>query len=205
MALGAHMISNFYPTYDRMKQSIKAVAAVAFAAFVLTGCVTQDPRLTETLKGVQVAAVQVEATPDVATGAPMLNNMTPQQQVALVVSSLQNVATRELKGYPGGKKPVRLVITLQSADLASMQGRVLLSSDSYISGTVRLEDITTGQLVAQNPQIRGENTAVKGGDLGGMAIALAVNAMMTKSQDQLAEKLAIDFTKNIKTWLTPKK
>lgn len=205
MALGAHINTNFRLNYLRLKQSFKAVVAVAFTALVLTGCVTQDPRLTETLKGVQVAAVQVEANPDVATGAPMLNNMTPQQQVALVVSTLHNVASRELKGYPGGKKPVRLVITLQSADLASMQGRVLLSSDSYISGTVRLEDIATGQLVAQNPQIRGENTAMKGGDLGGMAIALAVNAMMTSSQEQLAEKLAVNFTKNIKTWLTPKK
>jgi len=99
-------------------------------------------------------------------GLPMINGNTPQQEVALVVAALQKVATRKLVGYPGGARPSRLVITLQRANLASEQARVMLGSDSTISGTARPEDIRTGQLIAQNPQIYGEDRGVKGYDSG---------------------------------------
>ncbi|WP_245411874.1 hypothetical protein [Phyllobacterium leguminum] len=187
-----------------MSGAWKAVIAVIMGSILLTGCMTRDPRLVEALKGVRVAEVQVESTPDVATGLPMINGKTPEQQVAIVVNALHTVATRDLKGYPGGSSPARLVITLQRADLASEQGRVMLGSNSSITGTVRLEDIKTGQLIAQNPRIYGENRGVKGGDLGGFVVAMAINAAMTKSQEALAEKLATDFTRQVKTWLTPK-
>jgi hypothetical protein len=171
----------------------------------LTGCASRDPRLLQALKGTSVAEVRVESTPDVATGLPMINGKTPEQQVAIVVAALHKVATRELKGFPGGPNPARLVITLQRADLASEQGRVLIGSDSTITGTVRVEDLTSGRLIAQNPSIQGENSGVKGsGSFAGMAMAMAINAAMTKSQEALAEKLAMSFTKNVKTWLTPK-
>lgn len=182
----------------------KALFAIVLGSVLLAGCASRDPRLLEALEGIQVTEVRVEATPDVATGLPMINGKTPEEQVAIVVHALKTVATRDLKGFPGGSNPARLVITLQRADLASAQGRVLLGSDSSITGTVRLEDMKTGQLIAQNPHVQGQNNGVKGRDLGGYVVALAVNAAMTKSQEALAEKLAVSFTKNVKTWLTPK-
>ncbi|WP_095448729.1 hypothetical protein [Ochrobactrum quorumnocens] len=182
---------------------LKALTITALC-FLVVACQTTDPRLAEALRGTHVAEVRVEATPDVGTGLPMINGKTPEQQVAIVVSALQKVAVRDLKGHPGGATPARLVITLQRANLASEQGRVLMGSDSTITGTVRLEDIKTGRLIAQNPRITGENRGVKGYGLSGMAIAMAANAVMTKSQEYLAEKLAADFTKNAKRWLAPK-
>lgn len=178
-------------------------AAITVLCLLMAACQTTDPRLTEALRGKRVTEVLVEATPDVGTGLPMINGKTPEQQVVIVTTALRKVASRDLIGYPGGSTPARLVITLQNADLASEQGRVILSSDSWISGTVRLEDVRTGRLIAQNPHIRGQNRAVKGEGLG-IVVAFAVNAAMTKSQEQLAEKLAADFTANTKKWLTPK-
>jgi hypothetical protein len=183
---------------------LKAFLVVVAAAFVLSGCASRDPRLLEALKGTRIAEVRVEATPDVGTGLPMINGKTPEQQVVIVTTALRQVASRDLMGYPGGSTPARLVITLQRANLASEQGRVLMGSDSTIAGTVRLEDIKTGHLIAQNPYVTGENRGVKGYGFSGMAIAMATNAVMTKSQEHLAEKLAADFTANTKTWLTPK-
>lgn len=182
--------------------ALKALAITALC-LVMAACQTTDPRLAEALRGTRVAEIRVEATPDVGTGLPMINRKTPEQQVAIVVSALQKVASRDLRGHPGGAIPARLVITLQQADLASEQGRVILSSDSWIRGTVRLEDIKTGRLIAQNPRITGQNRGVKGDGLG-IVVAMAINAAMTKSQEQLAELLAADFTANTKKWLTPK-
>ena len=182
--------------------ALKTLAITVFC-LVMAACQTTDPRLAEALRGARVAEVRVEATPDVGTGLPMINRKTPEQQVAIVVSALQKVASRDLRGHPGGATPARLVITLQQADLASEQGRVILSSDSWIRGTVRLEDIKTGRLIAQNPRITGQNRGVKGDGLG-IVVAMAINAAMTKSQEQLAELLAADFTTNTKKWLTPK-
>jgi hypothetical protein len=108
----------------------KALFVVFAAAVALSGCATRDPRLVEAIKGTRVADVRVESTPDVGTGLPMINGKTPEQQVAIVVAALQKVASRDLKGYPGGATPARLVITLQTADLASEQGRVLLGSEA---------------------------------------------------------------------------
>jgi hypothetical protein len=170
---------------------------------VLAACQTTDPRLAEALRGTRITEVRVETTPDVTTGLPMINGKTPQQEVALVVAALQKVATRQLAGYPGGTSPARLVITLQRANLASEQGRVMIGSDSTISGTVRLEDIKTGRLIAQNPHIYGEDRGVKGYGTGGFMAALAINAVMTRNQEYLAEKLAENFIGGTRKWLTP--
>lgn len=182
--------------------ALKALA-VTVLCILMAACQTTDPRLADALRGTRITEVRVEATPDVGTGLPMINGKTPQEQVAIVTAALHRVASRDLVGYPGGSTPARLVITLQNADLASEQGRVILSSDSWIRGTVRLEDVKTGRLIAQNPRIMGQNRAVKGDGLG-IVVAMAINAAMTKSQEHLAEKLAVDFTKNAKHWLTPK-
>lgn len=199
-----HMRDIMISVTGHVRSFAKGLFILAMGAVFLAGCATHDPRLSDALRGTRVAEVRVEATPDVTTGLPMINGKTPQQQVAIVTTALKKVASRELIGYPGGANPARLVITLQHANLASEQGRVILSSDSTITGTVRLEDIRTGRLIAQNPRVMGENRAVKGNDLGGLVVAFAVNAAMTKSQEHLAEKLAASFTKNAKNWLTPR-
>lgn len=193
-----------FPEFKNLCSAAKSIFAVMITTLVFSGCTTTDPRLADALRGTRITEVRVEATPDVGTGLPMINGKTPEQQVAIVVAALQKVATRDLRGHPGGTQPVRLVITLQLANLASEQGRVLIGTDSSITGTVRLEDPKSGRLIAQNPRIMGENRGVKGNDLGGFVAAMAINAVMTKSQEHLAEKLADDFTKNAKKWLTPK-
>ncbi|KXF77895.1 hypothetical protein ATN84_25115 [Paramesorhizobium deserti] len=188
---------------DGLNGAWKVLFAIVIASVVLTGCVSRDPRLLDALKGVRVTEVQVEATPDVGTGWPMMNGVTPQQQVAMIVQAVQRVASRDLKGYPGGPNPARLVITLQQADLASMPGRIIAGNDSWIVGTVRLEDARTGRLIAQNPRIQGSDKGIHGDGLG-VIVAVAINAAISKSQEALVEKLAISFTRNVKTWLTPK-
>lgn len=191
----------------KLWEFVTAFLIVIFGAFVLSGCTSttdRDPKLLEALRIAKVTEVRVEATPDVATGFPMLNGITPQQQVAMVVAALQKRASHHLKGYPGGSVPARLVITLQRADLASTPGRILNGNDSWIEGTVRLEDIHSGKLIAQTPNIRGEDHGVKGSGNIGVFIAIAANAVTTKSQDALADKLAASLTTNIKSWLTAK-
>ncbi len=101
----------------------RAIFAVLLGAVVMTGCATRDPRLLDALKGTRVTEVGVESAPDVSTGLlPMMNGMTSAQQASMVVAALQKVAARDLRGYPGGQIPTRLVITLQQADLASEPG-----------------------------------------------------------------------------------
>lgn len=190
--------------FESLYRTATVIFAVMVATLALAGCVTTDPRLAEALRGTHISEVRVEAIPDVGTGLPMINGKTPEQQVAIVVAALQKVAMRDLRGYPGGSNPARLVITLQLANLASEPGRVLMGSDSSVTGTVRLEDLKTGRLIAQNPRIVGENQGAKGHDIGGLFIAMAVNAVMTRNQEHLAEKLAADFTKNTRKLLTPK-
>jgi len=109
------------------------------------------------------------------------------------------------RAFPVDPTPARLVSTLQRADLASEQGRVLIGSDSAITGTVRGLESEGRPADRAESSIQGENKGVKGGaGLAGLAVAMAINAAMTKSQEALAEKLAVSFTKNVKTWLTPK-
>ncbi|KAB2719504.1 hypothetical protein [Brucella intermedia] len=178
-------------------------------ALILAGCTTtRDTRLSDAIKVTHISVVDVETTPDVATGRPMLNGKTPEEQVAIVVAALKKVGSRDLKGHPGGPNAARLILTLQRADLASEQGRVIFGSDSSITGSVRLEDMKTGRLIAQNPMIVGHNAGVKGGGSGAIGVgafvtAMAINAVMTESQEALADKLAVSFTKNVKNWLRP--
>lgn len=189
---------------DYFAHRIKPVLFLILGAVLLSACTTtRDPRLVESLKSTRITEVRVEATPDVGTGLPMMNGITSQQQVDLILNALRTVASRNLKGYPGGPNASRLVITLQQADLASMPGRIVLGSDSWIVGTVRLEDIKTGRLVAQNPRIQGSDRGMRGSGLGVIA-AVAVNAATSKNQGALAEKLATSFIRNVKAWLSPK-
>lgn len=182
---------------------LKAAMVIAGLA-LLAGCQTRDPRLVEALNATNVTSVRVEAAPDVYTGLPMMNGITPEQQVAMIVQALQADAGAKLKGLPGGSKAARLVITLQRADLASAPGRVLGGSDSHITGTVRLEGVADNALIAQNPRIVGTDAGVKGQGNIGIFVAMAINAATTKNQNALSQKLAASFTLETRKWLTGK-
>jgi len=171
---------------------------------VLAGCVTQDPRLTAALKTTRIVDVRVESTPDVQMGMPLLNGVTQESQVAAVSRVLQSTLARDLKGYPGGTVPARLVVTLHDVDVASAPGRIVAGTNSFIDGTVRIEDVRTGKLIAQAQRIRTNDMTVRG---GGLAIipAMIINAAVTPNQTAVAATLAETFAKKVKSWLTPAK
>jgi hypothetical protein len=170
---------------------------------VLAGCVTQDPRLTAALKTARVADIRIELAPDLKMGSPLLNGVSQQSQAALVSQILRQKLSHDLKGYPGGNVPARLVVTLHDLDVASAPGRIIAGNNSFIDGTVRLEDIRSGKLIAQAQQIRANDITVRG---NGLAIipAMVINAAVTPNQTAVATQLAETFAKKVRTWLTPK-
>jgi hypothetical protein len=179
------------------------IPAVFAASIALSGCVTRDPSLLQALKNSQVAEIQVETAPEVRTGLPLANGVTQREQISMVVSALQAELQRELKGYPGGPTPARLIVTLHEIDLSSTPGRIIRGNSSRIGGTVRLEEVGTGALIAQVPNLTAADAGVRGDGLA-MPVAMAINAMATKDQAHIAQKLAAAFAKNVKDWLTPR-
>ncbi len=169
----------------------------------LTGCVSQDPRLTAALSSTRISEVRVETAPDVKMGLPLLNGATQESQVAAVVRILRETLSRDLRGYPGGTVPARLVVTLHEADLASTPGRIVAGNSSFIDGTVRLEDVRTGQLIAQAQDIRTVDVTWKGEGMA-MIATIAINAAATPDQNAVATRLATSFAGKVKTWLTPR-
>jgi hypothetical protein len=181
--------------------ALLTLALICTAA--LAGCVTQDPRLTAALKTVRITDVRVETAPDVKMGFPLLNGVTQESQVAAVVRILHDTMSRDLKGYPGGSVPARLVVTLHEANVASTPGRIIAGNNSFIDGTVRLEDLRTSQLIAQAQDIRAIDPTFKGSGLAIIATA-AINAAVTPDQNAVATRLATLFAREVRTWLTPK-
>ncbi|PDS59188.1 hypothetical protein CO663_10425 [Rhizobium anhuiense] len=172
-------------------------------AATLASCVTTDPRLAAALKQTSVSQIRVETAPDVTMGG-FFDRTKPDPQLPAVVRTLQSTMARELTGVPGGPVKGRLVVTLHTVDVSSKAGRVIAGNDSYIQGTVRLEDAKTGQLIAEAQSIRGDDKGVKGGGEIGIVIAMAINAAQSQGEDALAQRLSNSFTRNVKTWLTQK-
>jgi hypothetical protein len=176
---------------------------VTFLAGALASCATTDPRLISALKQTSVSQIRVEAAPDVRMYG-LFNQSKPDPQLPAVLRTLQSTLSGEVIGLPGGRRKSRLVVTLHTVDVSSAPGRILLSHDSFIDGTVRLEDAKTGQLIAEAQNIHGEDDAVRGSGLA-VPIAMIVNAAMLPSgPDPLAQKLSTSFTKRVKAWLTQK-
>lgn len=183
----------------------KALLAVAVVGSVMAaGCTTQDPRLTAALGTASIADVRIEAAPDVRMGSPLLNGDTRESQVALVSRVLQERLAKDLKGYPGGRIPARLIVTLHDLDVASAPGRIIAGNNSFIEGTVRLEDIRSGKLIAQAQDIRANDMTVRGDGLA-LIPAMMINAAVTPNQTAVATQLAETFMKQVKAWLTPRK
>ncbi|WFR98776.1 hypothetical protein [Rhizobium tumorigenes] len=183
----------------------KALFAVAVVGSVMAaGCTTQDPRLTAALGTASIADVRIEAAPDVRMGSPLLNGDTRESQVALVSRVLQERLAKDLKGYPGGRIPARLIVTLHDLDVASAPGRIIAGNNSFIEGTVRLEDIRSGKLIAQAQDIRANDMTVRGDGLA-LIPAMMINAAVTPNQTAVATQLAETFMKQVKAWLTPRK
>lgn len=183
----------------------KALFAVAVVGSVMAaGCTTQDPRLTAALGTASIADVRIEAAPDVRMGSPLLNGDTRESQVALVSRVLQGRLAKDLKGFPGGRIPARLIVTLHDLDVASAPGRIIAVNNSFIEGTVRLEDIRSGKLIAQAQDIRANDMTVRGDGLA-LIPAMMINAAVTPNQTAVATQLAETFMKQVKAWLTPRK
>ncbi|MQB45426.1 hypothetical protein [Rhizobium sp. ICMP 5592] len=180
------------------------LAATLMGCAVGAGCTTQDPRLTAALATASIADVRIEAAPDLRMGSPLLNGDTRESQVALVSRVLQQRLAQDLKGYPGGKIPSRLIVTLHDLDVASAPGRIIAGNNSFIDGTVRLEDMRTGKLIAQAQEIRANDMTVRGDGLA-LIPAMVINAAVTPNQTAVATQLAETFVKQVKTWLTPRK
>ncbi|TWB11632.1 hypothetical protein FBZ99_10812 [Rhizobium sp. ERR 1071] len=179
-------------------------AAVLVGSTVVAGCTTQDPRLTAALSTASIADVRIESAPDLRMGSPLLNGDTRESQVALVSRVLQQRLAKDLKGYPGGNVPARLIVTLHDLDVASAPGRIIAGNNSFIDGTVRLEDMRTGKLIAQAQEIRANDMTVRGDGLA-LIPAMVINAAVTPNQTAVATQLAETFMKQVKTWLTPRK
>lgn len=167
----------------------------------LASCVTADPRLVAALKETSVREIRIETAPDIRAG---FFSAKADPQLPSLVSILHETMVHELVGLPGGSTPARLVVTLHNVDVASREGRVITGSDSYIQGTVRLENAKTGQLIAEAQRIRGQDHGVKGQGLG-IAVALVINAAeASQGEDVLVQKLSASFTRNVKAWLKQK-
>ncbi|MFK0165926.1 hypothetical protein [Rhizobium sp. NPDC090279] len=198
---------------EKMKKSSKKLhrgvtrvllAAALMGSIVGVGCTTQDPRLTAALSTASIADVRIESAPDLRMGSPLLNGDTRESQVALVSRILQQRLAKDLKGYPGGNIPARLIVTLHDLDVASAPGRIIAGNNSFIDGTVRLEDMRTGKLIAQAQEIRANDMTVRGDGLA-LIPAMVINAAVTPNQTAVATQLAETFMKQVKTWLTPRK
>jgi hypothetical protein len=170
---------------------------------ILSSCVATDPRLIAALQQSSVHEIRIETAPDVKmTG--LFTEGKPDPQLATVVRVLKGTMEKELTGLPGGRTPARLVVSLHVVDLATKAGRILIHSDSQISGMVRLEDAKTGHLIAEQPVAAG-NSGMRGEGLG-IIVAMAVNAASTAGPDDiLAQRLSNAFTQQVKQWLLTKK
>lgn len=178
-------------------------ATLLIAVSTLSSCVTRDPRLVSALQRSSVAEIRVDTAPDVRMSGLFAGGK-PDPQLSAVVRTLRETMNKELKGLPGGPVRVRLVATLHTVDVSSKAGRVIVSSDSIIEGTVRLEDAATGQLIAEAQNVRAADRAVRGGGLG-IVVAMAVNAAAASGgDDALAARLSSSFTRQVKDWLTQK-
>lgn len=180
----------------------RLLVAISFLVF-LTSCVTADPRLVSVLRETTVTQIRVETAPDVSMGG--FDRTHPDPQLPAVVHALDNSLNREVRGVPGGKNAGRLIVTLHVVDVSSKAGRIIAGNDSYISGTVRLEDAKTGRLIAEAQNIRGEDKGIRGDGEIGIVIAMAINAaQVAEKEDALAQRLSDAFSRNVKAWLTQK-
>jgi hypothetical protein len=184
---------------------IRAIFALCAIAFLVVSCATQrDPRLLSAIRATSVAEIRIDAAPEVYPTRTTPDGKTPEVQLGEVTAALHTALARDVKGYPGGATQARLVVTLHRVYVASKAGRILAAAGSQINGTVRLEDIKTGKLIAEAQDIKGEDKppAPQVG-LIGLASAAVVNAVIYGRSD-LTVRLSDAFSQQVKIWLTPK-
>ncbi|WP_271024195.1 hypothetical protein [Rhizobium sp. RCAM05973] len=186
----------------QLKRCVSCIISMLLVT-MLASCVTADPRLIAALQQSSVREIRIETAPDVKmTG--LFTEGKPDPQLSTVVRVLKGSMEKELVGLPGGPTRARLVVTLHVVDLATKAGRILIHSDSNIAGTVRLEDVKTGRLIAETSAVAG-NGGMRGEGLG-IVVAMAVNAASAVGPDDiLAQRLSTAFTQQVKQWLLTKK
>ncbi len=184
---------------------LRAVIVLCAIAFAVASCATQrDPRLLGAIGATSVAEIRIAAAPEVYPTRATSDGKTPEIQLGEVVSALHASLARDVKGYPGGATQARLVVTLHSVYVASKAGRILVAAGSEIDGSVRLEDIRTGGLIAEAQSIKGaDKPPLPQAGLIGLASAAVVNAVVYARSD-LTVRLSDAFSQQVKIWLTPK-
>lgn len=184
---------------------LRFVMMLFAVAVMAASCVTpRDPRLLSTIRATSVAEIRVDAVPEAYPTRATADGKTPEIQLGEVVSAVRTALARDVKGYPGGPTQARLVVTLHHVYVASKAGRILVSAGSQIDGSVRLEDMQSGKLLAEAQSIKGvDRPPGAQGGLIGLASAAVVNAVVYGRSD-LTVRLSDAFSQQVKLWLTPK-
>lgn len=173
--------------------------------FMLSACTTtqtRDPQLLQTLASISVHEVDVRYSSAVNLGMPSLDGKTPEKSFDEVATTLTKVLKRNIIGYPGGATPVRLIVTINTADVGSGIGRVLVRSDSSLVGFVSIVSLKGNHVLATSPLLVGKDNAFHmGGNIGG-PIGLVAN-IATAVGEERTEKVSEAFAAEVKRWLTP--
>lgn len=183
---------------------IRKWLVLGLAALVLSGCATTNPQLDAlllTLKTLRVQEVVLDAptTPPVDQ-FPNIDGVPYEQRYQEFTSRLRP-RLAELVGRPGGEKPVRMIVSIRALSVASNAGRVLASSDSVAVFSVRLEEIKTKALIAEQERIVAIEEAMKGSGNIGIIIAITSN-IIDASNNNRVDKLVDASLLRLDRWLT---
>jgi hypothetical protein len=163
----------------------------------------RPPDLVLALKRASVADVVVEVPPGIYDQffAVDLAGVSDKDKAPAVAATVRKSLIANVMGKPGGSEKARLRVTLTGLWVGSSAGRVL-GTGSRLSGSVRLESLGTGELIANLGTIEATDAAVRGSGNIGLVIALAANVVTAASQDRI-ETISNAFAENVQTALKP--
>ena len=147
-----------------------------------------------------IADVNVTVASNFFSGFPALDGTTPQQEAEEVKAHVLARLHQRLvvpNAKPGAAMSARLEVVLTQVSVASGAGRVLLQSDSHLTGYVTLVDARTGQKLVADAVVIGDDEAAHGGGNVGFILSLAINAATAGDRYQ---KLADNFAVHTADW-----
>ena len=153
------------------------VALLMCCALLQGGCATKrDHVFMAALERASVADVTVEVAPGAGNDIVGLDGLTDREKAPAVAAKVESHLRARVLGLPGGGQAARMRVTLQRIWITSTATRVL-GETSIISGTVRLEDMKTRDLIVDLGTFTGREITMKGAGIG-VAVSLAVNTVM---------------------------
>jgi hypothetical protein len=181
------------------------VFIVLALSLMLSGCATTppDPRflaLLAALKSSNVEQVVLEVAPEVLELDLNLDGVDLKKQFQDYAENLRPRLS-QLVGRPGGETPARLVVRLRGLSMASSAGRTLVGSDSLAAMAVRLENLKTKAVIAEENIVIARDAGTKGGGNLGFVIALVANSA-SAAYDVRIEKIATSTVLQLDRWLT---